>query len=305
LIAKYQQVFNLGLQGPDILFYYEVWPWTKKTIKPNIGQIMHTSKVNKVFKSLIEYIVKQNDVAKDILSVYLMGFAGHNFMDSLGHPYIFYRSGFTTPSNNNENLFLYYHRRFEVSIDVLLCKKFLDKKVYELKCDKLIEVSDTEINLITDLYDHVIEEVFNQTAERKKIKKSIKETIFVEKLLKDTSGIKKKLVGFIDKTIYGFPLFSSLIFPLTLEDGLDYLNLSHREWYMPFDKSIKSTKSFIELFSDAVQRTQQLSNDLYTAIFDNNSNIPHILELLGNNSYTSGIDCDIPAPFKYSDIIFD
>lgn len=305
LIAKYQQVFNLGLQGPDILFYYEVWPWTKKTIKPNIGQIMHTSKVNKVFKSLIEYIVKQKDSAKEILTVYLMGFVSHNCMDSIGHPYIFYRSGFTSPSNNNENLFLYYHRRFEVSIDVLLCQKLLDKKVYEIDCDKLIEVSDAEINLLSDLYEHIIDEVFNQNAEKKKIKRSIKETLFVEKLLKDPTGIKKKIVGFLDKTIYGFPLFSSLIFPLKLDDGIDYLNVSNREWYMPFDKEIKSTKSFMDLFHEACHKSQRYCEVLFSAIFNDNSSIPYTLKLLGNNSYTSGVDCDTPVVFKYSDIVFN
>lgn len=305
LVQKHQNVFNLGTQGPDILFYYEIWPWSSKSIETNIGQTMHISKVNKVFGAFIDYIAGQSGYARDVLTVYLLGFICHNCMDSIGHPYIFYRSGFNIPEYINENLFLCYHRRFETSIDVLLCKKHLNKRVHEINCDRLIQVNETELNLIGEMYASAVKKVFDSDIQKKKVRRAVREMQLVEKLLKDPHGIKKKLIGFFDKLIYRFPLYSSLIFPLEVKDGLDYLNLSHREWCMPFDNTIKSTKSFIDLFSDAVRRTQQLSNDLYNAIFNNNSNIHHVLELLGNNSYTTGVDCDMQAAFKYSDIIFD
>lgn len=305
LIRQHQNVFNLGVQGPDILFYYEVWPWSSKSIETNIGQTMHISKVNKVFRAFTDYIVRQNGYVRNVLTVYLLGFICHNCMDSIGHPYIFYRSGFNKPEYNQENLFLYYHRRFETSIDVLLCKKFLNKRVHEINCDKLIAINETEINLISEMYVSVVKAVFGSDLRKKKVGRAIKEMHLVERLLKDPHGIKKRLTGFIDNLIYRFPLFSSLIFPLKVEDGLDYLNLSHREWCMPHDDSIKSSKSFIDLFTDSVKRTQELCDVLYSAVFHNNSNISHALELLGNNSYTTGIDCDIQAVFKYSDIIFN
>lgn len=305
LIESHQNVFNLGVQGPDILFYYEVWPWSAKSISPNIGQTLHTSKVNKVFSSLIDYILKQKSEVKSLLTVYLLGFVCHNCMDSLGHPYIFYRSGFNTPELNNENLFLYYHRRFETSLDVLLCKKLLNKKVHEINCDRLIKINETEINLISDMYKSIVKSVFDTDLSKKKLKISIKEMQLLEKVLKDPTGIKKKFIGFIDNLVYKFPLFSSLIFPLTLDDGFDYLNLSNREWCMPFDRNIKSTKSFMDLFNEAVNRTQSLCDALYSTIFHNTSNIPNTLKMLGNNSYTSGIDCDAQAIFKYCDIVFE
>ena len=304
LIDKYRNVFNLGLQGPDILFYYEVWPWSSKSLDTNIGQTMHISKVNRMFGAFIDYIILQNGYVKNVLTVYLMGFICHNIMDSIAHPYIFYRSGFNTFKKNNENLFLCYHRRFETSVDVLLCKKFLNKKVYEINTDMLIKVNDTELNLISEMYKSAVKAVFNSDISKKKIIRAVKEMQLVEKLLKDPKGLKKKLVGFVDDVFYGFPLFSSLIFPLELKDGLDYLNLSKREWSMPHDETIRSSKSFVDLFYEASEKTRRLCDELYSALFQNSSNISHILKLLGNNSYTTGIDCDKQAVFKYSDIIF-
>ena len=305
LIEKHINVFNLAVQGPDILFYYEVWPWIKKSSDGNIGSKMHTTKVSDVFKAIIDYIVLQKNYARDVLSVYFMGFLCHNCMDSIGHPYIFYRSGFNTPEKNNENLYLCYHRKFETNLDVLLCERYLTKKVHEINCHKLIKIEEPEVFLLGNMYQNVVKKVFNINISKKKFTKAVKEMQAIEWLLRDPHGLKKAVVGFVDKLLYRFPLYSSLIFPLSINDGLDYLNLNHREWAMPHDNTIRSTKSFIDLFNEAHQRTSRLCDELYSAIFENNASIPHTLKLLGNNSYTSGIDCNKPAIFKYSDIIFN
>jgi hypothetical protein len=304
LIMEHQNVFNLGTQGPDILFYYEIWPWMSKTISPNIGQTMHTSKVNLVFKGIIDYIVKQNGHIKNILTVYLMGYLCHNCMDSIGHPYIFYRSGFKTITDPNENLYIYYHRKFETAIDVLLCKMLLNKKVYEIDHDKLMEITPIEQNIISEMYESVIKDVYHTNVTKKKISQAIKDMISVEKLFKDPHGIKKKTVAVIDYLIYRFPLYSSIIFPLTINDGLDYLNLNNSEWCLPFDQTKKSTLSFVDLFKEAYQRTHRFCDVAFSTIFSDISNIPNALKLFGNNSFTSGIDSDIPTEFKYHDIIF-
>ncbi|MHB8064287.1 MAG: zinc dependent phospholipase C family protein [Ruminiclostridium sp.] len=304
LIRKHQNVFNLGTQGPDILFYYGIWPWSGKVNSPGIGHDMHVSKVNLVFKGFIDYILKQNDYIKNILTVYFMGYLCHNCMDSIGHPYIFYKSGFKTASDPNENLYICYHRRFETAIDVLLCKLLLNKKVYEIGHDKLMEISLNEQNIISEMYESVINSVYNTNVPKKKIRQALKDMIFVEKVFKDPHGIKKKAVASLDHLIYGFPLFSSIIFPLKLTDGLDYLNLKNTEWCMPFDRNLKSKLSFLELFKEAHKRTQRFCDVAFSAIFSDNSSIPYSLKLFGNDSFTSGIDCDIPAEFRYHDIIF-
>jgi len=304
LIKKYQNVFNLGVQGPDILFYYGIWPWSAKVDGLNIGQTMHATNVNLVFKGFINYIIRQNEYIKNILSVYMMGFLCHNCMDSISHPYIFYRSGFVTAAELNENRHRYCHRRFETCIDVLLCKMFLNKNVHEIGHHKLLSVTDTEQAMISEMYESVILSVFNLLVPKKKIIRSIKDMMIVEKFFIDPHGIKKKAVASLDYLIYGFPLFSSMIFPLKVTDGLDYLNLQNREWCMPFDKNQKSTLSFVDLFKEAYQRTQRYCDVLFSSIFFDNSSIPYALKLFGNNSYTTGIDCDIPVKFRYQDIIF-
>jgi hypothetical protein len=176
--------------------------------------------------------------------------------------------------------------------------------VYELGHDKLMEIAETEQNIISEMYENVIQSVFNVHVPKKKIIKAIKEMLFVEKAFKDPYGIKKKALASLDNLIYGVPLYSSIIFPLEVTDGLDYLNLKNSEWCLPFDKNQKSTLSFIDLFNEAYQKTQRFCDVLFSSIYCSNSSIPYALKLFGNNSYTSGIDCEIPVNFRYHDIIF-
>lgn len=305
LINKYRSVFNLGLQGPDFLFYYGIMPWSGKVSSPEIGHNMHVAKVNQVFSGFINYILKQNEPVKAILTVYLMGYLSHNCLDSICHPYIFYRSGFKTNAREKENRFIYYHRRFETAVDVLLCKMFLDKKVYQLKHHRLTEITPVEQDIIGHMYENIIKSVFNSNVPKNKIKRAIKDMILVEKILWDPHRIKKKVVASLDYLIFGYPLFSSLIFPHEITDGLDYLNLNHREWYLPFDKSKKSNESFLDLFSEASKRTQNFCEVLFSCIYYNKPSITTALNLFGNNSFTSGIDCDMPAEFRYYDNIFE
>lgn len=304
LIEKNINVFNLGVQGPDILFYYGIWPWSAKPDYPSVGEKMHKSGVNQVFTCIIDYILKQNENVKNILTVYFMGFLCHNCLDSITHPYIFYRSGFKTAADPRTNLYQYYHRRFETSIDVLMCQRLLNKYVHEIAIDRLIKVTDSERGMISDMYKYVIASVYKYDISAKLISKAIKDMDTVERMLRDPHGIKKKAISCIDYVLYGFPLFSSLVFPLKLKDGLDYLNLENKEWAMPFDRDQKSTLSFIDMFKEACERTHRFCEVLYSTVLGDNSSIPYALKLFGNNSYTSGIDCNIPIKFRYHDIIF-
>ncbi len=304
LIEQNINVFNLGVQGPDILFYYGIWPWSPKTKHSSIGEKFHTSKVNIVFSKMIDYILKQEGTVRNTLTVYFMGFLCHNCLDSITHPYIFYKSGFKTDDDPRTNLYHYYHRRFETSIDVLMCQRLLNKKVHEIRIDRLIGVTVRERDVIGSMYENVISSVFNFNIPGKLIARAIKDMNTVEKSLRDPHGIKKKFVAGIDQLIYGFPLFSSLIFPLQLKDGLDYLNLAKKEWAMPYDNAHKSNLSFIEMFEEACYKTQRFCQVLYSTITGDNSNVSYALQLFGNDSYTSGTDCDLSVKFKYHDIIF-
>jgi len=83
LIAKYQPLFDIGLHGPDILFYYK--PLIANIINQK-GHEIH-SKTGSCFLEKAKKIVSSCP-KKEAASVYILGFICHFMLDSECHPYI-------------------------------------------------------------------------------------------------------------------------------------------------------------------------------------------------------------------------
>lgn len=82
-ILQYPQMFRVGLQGPDVLFFYN--PFTEHPIG-NVGRSLH-KKTARSFLENAREIWKAGGEKVSQLS-YLMGFLCHFMLDSACHPYI-------------------------------------------------------------------------------------------------------------------------------------------------------------------------------------------------------------------------
>ena len=82
-ISKNIELFNIGLHGPDILFYYK----PLKSNKVNkLGNEIHKLNANIFFENAKEIISSYDDSSKDF--AYIAGFICHYMLDSQCHPYI-------------------------------------------------------------------------------------------------------------------------------------------------------------------------------------------------------------------------
>lgn len=81
-IKEHQDLFQIGVHGPDILFYHE--PFHKNPVS-GLGSKMHQELAAEFFKEGKKRCQKEKD---DALLVYLLGFICHFMLDSNCHPYI-------------------------------------------------------------------------------------------------------------------------------------------------------------------------------------------------------------------------
>ncbi len=82
-ITKNIELFNIGLHGPDILFYYK----PLKSNKVNkLGNEIHKLNANIFFENAKEKISSNDDFNKAF--AYIAGFICHYMLDSQCHPYI-------------------------------------------------------------------------------------------------------------------------------------------------------------------------------------------------------------------------
>lgn len=82
VINKCKDAYYIGLNGPDILFYYK--PLTKNAVK-EYGHQLHKEIAAKFFERAKTYIAKNQD---EVCLSYILGFLCHFTLDSICHSYI-------------------------------------------------------------------------------------------------------------------------------------------------------------------------------------------------------------------------
>ncbi|MGE5631628.1 MAG: zinc dependent phospholipase C family protein [Caulobacteraceae bacterium] len=304
IILKHIKVFNLGTQGPDIMFFHAQWPWEKKRGLGEVGNTMHEKKTGEFFSSAFDYVINADPIEKELLTVYMCGYACHYSLDCHAHPYIFYKSGFLKKNGEFTLKYSLYHRMFETALDVLTLSQLTGKKPADVKPAEYIKVSPQDALVIGRMYETVLKKVYDIDINSEEVSRAISDMTGITAALHDKSGIKKKLLSYIEKSIGKLPLMSSMILPGEIDDGIDYLNLSHAPWYLPWDKSAKYTSSFLEMFEAAIIESKKMCNEIFKGIIQKNE-VKDILKIMGNLSFSTGVDCNSDTEFKYYDCVYE
>ncbi len=84
IVLAHRELFDIGVQGPDIFFYYH--PLQKNEVN-TFGHTMHHTNASVFFKKTRRYMASYND-HKEAMLAYLLGFLAHFALDSTDHPYI-------------------------------------------------------------------------------------------------------------------------------------------------------------------------------------------------------------------------
>lgn len=87
LCIKHRHIFDFGVHGPDLLFYYK--PLSSNEVNKH-GQDMHNWMGNEFFSLCKSKYLNANmsDEEKEILMAYMLGFLAHFTLDSSCHAYI-------------------------------------------------------------------------------------------------------------------------------------------------------------------------------------------------------------------------
>ncbi|MCJ7665738.1 MAG: hypothetical protein MUO59_03250 [Actinobacteria bacterium] len=92
--------------------------------------------------------------------------------------------------------------------------------------------------------------------------------------------------------------------PCKLNNGPDYLNLSHRIWIHPCCINSKSDASFWDFYRIALDKAKKFM-DFISDYLESGSLSNGIAEMIGNISYSTGIECGNSSRLKYFNSIYD
>lgn len=290
IIAKHNHAFSLGLQGPDIFFYFLP---TSTGIKPNISNIMHKQKTGEFFRQLILAVSSvESNRDYEIALAYIQGFMGHYLLDTHLHPYVYSRVGTST---SRETLGIHFGLESDIDREVLYHYK--GKRPSDFSHAKVMNVTPHQELMIARLLKEAIFRTYNIDITASLIRAAIVSFKAESWLLQDPHHYKQRILNAFENRIWGYHVIS----PLLVNDYLhvdDPCNRKHRKWVNPWDDTIGGTASVFDvmkktdrLYDECMLHMQDALEDAYHFIPQKN---PYILKLLGNNSYTSGIDCTIP-----------
>ena len=166
-IENHRELFDIGVHGPDILFYYQP---IKKNRVSGQGYELHDRKADGFFRHAAEVLESVDDAAA--ARAYLYGFICHFALDSECHPYIekmIQESGIT-------------HSEIEMEFDRLLLKEDYINPVRYLGT-KHIHPSRENAEVIAPFFEGLTPET---------VEKALKGMIFYHKMLLAPGNVKRK-----------------------------------------------------------------------------------------------------------------
>lgn len=296
LISKNRLVYNLGLQGPDIFFY--CIPAYLFYFK-NIGATAHTTTTSKFLGALLQSRkIFKTTKEKQIAKAYISGFFGHYMLDTNCHPYVYYRSHYHGATLE----YFARHVNLETDIDTYLLEKNHHIKPSKFEKHRQIKLHHTQRKVIASILYFAYKQVYPSLHVSYAVMYSA--TFGMQaggRLLQDRSGKRKVIARKVESYLLGHAYLSPMIPSDRLVFYKDPLNLRHHIWKNPWNNSIKSNESFLDLFQKAQKEYLFVLlrlESLFSLSDSNHASAKHVKELLafmGNKSYHSGLDCSIPS----------
>ena len=281
--------FCLGLQGPDLFFFYMP---TSLGITDKVADIMHKQKTGEFFRQLINSAYNMNGDECLVALAYTCGFMGHYLLDTHVHPYVYFRVG--TASNRQT---LGKHFGLETDIDREVLKYYRNMSMSQFHHSSVLKLSDFEKDVVSRLLHGAILSTYGINISCGEVKAAIKSMCVESDILTDNTGLKQGLITAAEKLILGHPLISSLLINETSHSE-DPCNLFHSEWVNPWDETMRATTSVFDMIdglTEVYASYMPIMKEAFIASANNYISDNHrILKLLGNNSYSSGLDCSIP-----------
>ncbi len=168
-VEESRELFDIGLHGPDIFFYYKIF---RKNHVSELGYGMHEQYSDEFFLHAAEVIKKLGD--QDAARAYIYGFICHFALDSECHKYIekmIQVSGMT-------------HAEIEMEFDrLLLTEDSVDPMTY--LATHHIHPTQKNAGVVAQFFDGITEE---------EARKTLSYMIFCHKMLLAPTPFKRKLI---------------------------------------------------------------------------------------------------------------
>lgn len=307
ILKNHSKIYNLGAQGPDLFFYYKVYPWQNANETDRYASLIHANRTTDFFMNAANSIKRSihHDpmgffTTKNYTDIhrhfsYLAGFLTHYAVDTICHPYIFYFSGVKGHYN---------HKYLECIIDTLMMDIYDAKDSKLHKTGSAIKLKTKDRVIVSDFLSKTIYETFKERLDKEIIEHAIKDMSMVMRVMYDPTKIKRKAFNSIDRLSGAKGKILTATYPAPYDSHTDYLNLHHRTWFHPSDDSLIYSKSFLECFKEAIDYSHELISSLSLYLVGQ-LNYQSLADLIGDKLYDTGLHFSRGQEMYYDEPILD
>lgn len=284
LLEKHSQLFGIGANGPDFLFFYHMRPWEmmKEHSLNHIGSTLHSAHVNDFYHSAITVMKKEENASiQERELAYVMGHLCHWALDMTSHPYIFYRTG------NGKGFSAGRHHRFESVLDAVMLKRYRRMDIRDYRAFEICEFDQDMLQAIARIYVPAVQATLQETLRVYQLRQALEAWKDVQKMLYDPHHKKVKILQRMERLIHQPWLISGNVIPCEIPDNEDVLNLQGREWCHPCDQDERHHNGFLDLFEQAQIVALQAIECLYDSVMGK-GDPQGLLNLLNDRAYDSG-----------------
>lgn len=288
-------------QGPDIFYFYNMCLGRKSNKYRNMGNYMHKHKVSLYFENMINYIKNNNlEDNKQCLS-FLYGSIAHFVLDSVVHPFVFYKTGVFIKGNPKTYKYNGLHQEMEYYLDAYMIFQNEKKEAKDFKIHKYLFNNNKLSNDTLNLIGNVINDTYGYNNLDKIYEKCIKDMKnFFRFFNYDHYGIKKLGYSIVDIiTPKRFIKKKKFSFYITHNYKKHYLNLEKNEWNHPCSLYETYNYSFVELYVIAIDKACNIINEVNNLLNDDRIKNDKIDDIFKNLSYTTGKDCEDTKKMRY------
>ncbi len=287
-LRSHRQLFRLGAQGPDPLFFHGCFPGNGKKKLVAVGRLLHNSRTGAFLSHGFRQLHPVSWTEDwEQLAAYLCGMVCHYFLDRILHPYvnavenkwIWSDDGIPTPTTHGE---------VETMLDVILWKQSGRGSACRVRSLPLVvrtrhwpeSVQNFWITALYDTYDiHVTEKEFLEMT--RDFKRG-------ERLLYDPRGIKTHLIHWVDGLTGGAFHPGKMPYPPKPIPGIDWTNDKRRSWFQPELPKVRRNESVEMLMEEAVHLAANAINGLFAVLLRGEGRLE---DWLPDMSYNTNLPC--------------
>lgn len=297
-----KNMFNMGCQGPDFLFYHRFFPWQKSLALNRMGTEMHNRHCGSVIVEMLDFVNGRRSLPSrpDPSILYALGFILHHVLDRNMHPYVFSKSGFRK----------WDHQRFEIMMDTLIARKLWGVETWKTAVWRYIDTQGAFPEPIVDAFESITANYYPELSpliRREDWNQANRDFTAAQRLFHDPTGIRRRLtLGQIEPFVYKREPFQ-----------YDILNISEQPWIDPVDRNVLHRDSAWSLWEQAINDAAQVVRAVLVWLRAHEGPQPtkedrtqvrqlrdEAIALIGNRSYETGLDCNSGAAIRYADTIW-